>query len=268
MVKPKENSLTRILSDELERRRQRNSRYSIRSFARDLQISARALTDVINNKRQLSRDNLMRVAAHLCMPTLESMPTRSQNPPYYQLHETEEQSIMSRWYNMAVFSLARTKSNRATPTWIARRLGITESQALSAVSRLCRFGLIEIRDNRMLVLKPNFETKTDIPSTVLRKFHGQNLKRAQMSLKRDSVQSRDMTSMTLAFAEKDMKRAKEYLWRFSEKFNKKFESMNGTDVYTLAIQFFPQTIPVSSTSHTNSNEDKRGGQIEFKNQSI
>src|SRR6185312_5868861 len=118
----------------------------------------------------------------------------------------------------------------ANPEWISRRLGISEAQAKRAVNCLCRLGLIEVRADHMVRIKSNFETATDVPSSVIRNIHRQNLKRAQISLERDSVQSRDITSMTLAFSEKDMNRAKEYLWKICEKFSKKFESMNGTDV--------------------------------------
>ncbi len=237
-----EKSLSSILLLELERRREKNPRYSLRSFARDLQLSASVLSDAINNKRQLSRDNLGRVAARLSMPFLMSAPALTSRGAYHKLSTVDEQTMASSWYHYALFGLAQLKSNNASPEWISRRLRITSVQAKRALHCLQRLKLIEVRANRMIPLKQNFESSTDIPSQALRKFHLQNLKRAMESLEQVAISDRDITSMTLAFAEKDMRIAKDYIRKFRRRFTKRFETTNGTDVYTLAVQLFPQTL--------------------------
>ena len=241
MSETTEKSLSAVLLHELQKRREKNPRYSLRSFARDLQLSASVLSDAINNKRRLSRDNLGRVAARLSMPTLMSIPSTQKDTPYHKFSTVEEQQIAYCWYHYALFGLAQLKSNSASPEWISRRLRITAAQAKRALRCLQRLKLIEVRANRMLPLKRNFETSSDIPSAVLRKFHKQNLKRAMESLERNPITDRDITSITVAFAESDMRLAKDYIKKFYYRFCKKFESSNGTDVYTLAVQFFPQT---------------------------
>jgi len=53
------------LNKELEARKLRNARYSMRAFARDLGVSASYLNEVITNKSHFSRDKWEKIAASL-----------------------------------------------------------------------------------------------------------------------------------------------------------------------------------------------------------
>ncbi len=235
-----ENSLGNALLVELRRRQEKNRRYSLRSFARDLRLSPAMLSQVINDNRQLSRATLARIAIVLNLPSLETLAQPAVDMSYHR--PDDEISFVSDWYNTALFCLARLKGTQASPQWISRQLGISIRQAKKSLDNLIRLGLVEILNDQLKASRLNVETTTDIPSETIRGYHRQNLKRAMMSLENEPVERRDITSITLAFAEKDMKQAKEYIRKFSRRFTKKFEVPNATDVYTLAVQFIPATV--------------------------
>ena len=61
----------------------------------------------------------------------------------------------------------------------------------------------------------------------------------------DSLQDRDHTSITMAIKRSDLKRAKELIRffedRFSEELAVKEEQTSGDEVYRLSVSFFPLT---------------------------
>lgn len=238
--KPYVKSLSAILLQELQMRQEKNPRYSLRSFARDLQLSPAMLSLVINDNRRLSREAASRIAARLSLPILETIKERKADEAYQRA--ADEESLLSKWYILALFSLARFKNNSSTPEWIARRLGITPRQASKALNILIRLGLVEITHDRLRPVRHNIETQTDIPSKAIRDYHRQNLKRAIESLDKDVLENREIRSITLACSEKDMRLAKTYILNFTHRFCKKFETANATDVYTLSVQYIPATV--------------------------
>jgi len=54
-----------VLKAELERRRSRNASYSLRAFARDLELSPSRLSRVLNGKEALSRPRAERIGGKL-----------------------------------------------------------------------------------------------------------------------------------------------------------------------------------------------------------
>ncbi len=58
----------KILRDELARRVRQNPHYSLRAFARDLQIVPSRVSESLNNKQGLSRKAAEKIAARLRMP--------------------------------------------------------------------------------------------------------------------------------------------------------------------------------------------------------
>ena len=59
------------LKSELERRLGQNSSYSLRAFARDLQISPGNLSEIVKGKRPLSKKNAQKIAGSLGLNPIE-----------------------------------------------------------------------------------------------------------------------------------------------------------------------------------------------------
>ena len=60
-----------ILQDQLSKRKERNKFYSLRAFARDLGIGSTTLSDVLAQKRQLSKSNIIKISEKLSLSPLE-----------------------------------------------------------------------------------------------------------------------------------------------------------------------------------------------------
>ncbi len=65
---PQEQDFRSFLQDELEKRCKKNPRFSLRAFARTLEVEPSALSKILHGKRALTPKMLMRMASHLGLP--------------------------------------------------------------------------------------------------------------------------------------------------------------------------------------------------------
>jgi len=244
------------LLHQLLRRKAANSNYSLRAFARDLNISVTALSDVLAKKRHLSKKNALKVADKLGLSPEETKHFVSQSSQltndsvdkteYLQIQE-DVFRLMSDWYYFAILNLVTISSNRADSKWIAKRLGISVLEAKSAVSCLKRLGYLAIDKGKLVRTANPIKTTHDVPSSALRSYHKQNLKLAEQSIDRDPVALRDFTSVTLATDPSKLKDAKTLLQRFRVTLTKALQSEHPTQVYTLSLQLFPVSLSIDDT---------------------
>ena len=221
----------------------------MRSFARYLDVSPTTLSQVFNRKRDFSKRNLLKVSERLAFTPSETdsalqelsatFTTRLRDEAFTLLRD-DTFRYLSDWYYFAIHSLASSGKTKADHAWIARRLGLTRPQAQDALDRLERLGLIAIRKNRLHILAGALRTTTDVPSAAARHLQNDHLKLAQQSLETDSVDIRDITSMTFLCQTSRLPKAKAMIKNFRRKLTKHLEGPTaGEEVYVLAVQLFP-----------------------------
>jgi transcriptional regulator with XRE-family HTH domain len=109
-----------ILQAELERRRAANARYSLRSFARDLDIDHSTLSQILRGKRRLTGRNVRAFGRRL----------RLAAPAIAELCALENES--------AVLTVLERPNFQADSRWIATIVGIPLDEVNVAIQRLLR----------------------------------------------------------------------------------------------------------------------------------
>lgn len=237
-----------ILHRELNSRQLDNPLYSARAFAKSLGISKTSLAATLQRNRHLSRKNALKIATRLCfspdetkemLASIKSTAPQIDAPyPSFCLRD-DTFRVIADWYHYAILSLAKMRTNRSSPEWIASRLGISSLDAKTGLDRLKRLGLIECNGFRMRRRVGSLDTTHDVPSSAIRKFHKQNLRLAELSIERDSVAEREITSLTIAFDPKRIERVRSMIRKFRTRMASYLESDNPSRVYNFSIQFFP-----------------------------
>lgn len=244
--------LRQILQNELNRRQSANPRYSLRAYARDLGIGVSCISEVLSGKRRLSPKNIVKVLNLLKLSKAEKdgffeslQGGRNRLEESYMNLFEDEFRLISDWYYLAILSLARMRTNRAEPAWIARRLNISATEAEDALQRLVRLGFIRVENGSMVRLARAVSTTLDIPSAAIRNYHKQTLALAAQSLDTVPVELRDICSVTMPASRKNIRKVKALLLKTRKKVATMLEDPQASDVYTLTIQLFPLT----SVSH-------------------
>jgi transcriptional regulator with XRE-family HTH domain len=240
-----------LLAQEFLRRRNKNQSYSLRGFARDLKLSPAALSEVLNRKRELSKKNLLKICERLGLSPSQRVALLSEkssdssniSDSAFLLLKEDTFQLMSSWYYMAILSLAETQDASADARAIATRLGIKEFEAKEALAALIRLKFIQIVSGCLKRTIQQVTTSSDVPSSAIRKYHSENLKRADESLQRDAVEIRDFSSINMAMDPELLPEAKDMIKKFRRRLSRFLESGKKKEVYTIAIQLFPVSRP-------------------------
>jgi len=251
----------RILYTALETRCAKNPRYSLRAFARDLEISPARLSDVLRGRYGLSVDaanKISKILGHSKSETkhfadlveseharspirrLEAQKRLAAKENTYQQLGLDGFQIISEWYHYAILELLLTEGSKSETAWIAARLSLSRHLVDAALARLKRLGLLEELEDGSLKPGDEFTASPDgIPNEAIKKFHRQILEKAILAIDFQSVQERDISNMILAIDEKDLSEAKDFIRDFRRSFDRRFgRAVTKTHVYNLSIQFF------------------------------
>lgn len=251
------SQVVQILQRELGRRCRLNPRYSLRAFARALEISPANLSLILNRRRSPSKRTIELVLEKLELKASEREAIAGREALKISAEEnidlrTFEQ--ISSWLAYAILSLIKTKGFRADPNWVAKRLGVTAHEVKAVVQSLEAAGILKISKQTSSDLSyPRAQikwirTKTSLRlnnpnSTALtRAFQRQLISRALESMENDPSEARDISSITFAMSADKMAQAKEEIRQFRLRMAALFEEEgSSTDVYNLTVQMVPVT---------------------------
>lgn len=251
-----------ILRQELVARCRSNPRYSLRAFARDLDISPSRLSEILSGKHGLSRSRAEVIGKRLGMNNDEAQCFRDlvlsqhprskilreaarerlasiQQPPAYLELSLDAFRLIGDWYHLAIIELFHIKDFNVSASSIARALGINTDEARDALERLVRIGLISRDGSKFRVNSRDNRTTSDVPSAAIRQAHEQLLRKAIEALYAQTVDERDFGCIEMAFDPARMAEAKEAIRRFRRDFDKKFgHDASAAAVFCFATQFF------------------------------
>ncbi len=245
-----------------------NPRYSMRAFAKSLDLAPARLSLVLAGKQGLSRTSALAISNKLELAAREKeffiasaiatdgrsrservraqgvLQTLATGPAAQVALEEHEFALIADWQHFAVLELMQTKGFRGDPTWIARRLGLTKFEVTQTLARLEELGYIAREDSGIRLIKSDVTTTKDVPSEAIRKFNRQILDKAKTAITMQSVLERDVSTLTVGIRKRDLPKYKELIKNFRREFNAiatATPSSARDEVYVLSAQFFKLT---------------------------
>lgn len=250
--------LENLLAEKIKK----NPQFSLRAFARMVDVSPAVLSRILSGKRKLTFNLATRIADALHLgpierETLYSFFTGAESEKSEtDLHEKELSidcfNAMKEWYHYGITQLLFIETFNEDPKWIAKMLSISELEAKMAIDRLLRLEILDRDENGKLYrTSTHLSTSTDIASAGIRHFQKQILEKSIESLERDDLLERDITSITIAINEDRIPEAKKEIMRFRKKMAEFLAEGEKTRVYNLGVHL----IPLSKSTHGESNEN-------------
>lgn len=243
-------TFSEMLKSELQDRQKRNPNFSVRAFARWLEISPAQLSQLMSGKRRVSVTMGYKIVEKLGLSPLErqslmtSLPgwveTKKDSARVRQLQE-DHFRLISDWYHFAILSLTRLPRAEGQPLWVSSQLGISIETAREAMDRLVRLGLLQLSPTFQQVGDP-LNVNSEDPSPAIRKFHKQVLQLAAEKIDTTENQYKDFQGVTLAIDRKKIPIAKKIIDEALNKITETLESGTSNDVYSCSIQLFPLTV--------------------------
>lgn len=247
---------------ELDRRKSKNPRQSLRSFARFLKIDAGTLSRILTKKHIPSAALAARLIELLqltpqeeehfyrSVQALSEIRRLQKNSQRYRKKDDapetpvvvplEKVALMTDWYTQALLELVNDPKFQPSPEWIAEQLGIDVPKAREAFEQLQKTGLIVEehgvyrKTGAHMVFAPHVMTHEH-----LRKGLAQFMAKAQRSLENDPPEERIMANYTAMIDPAMLPVAKQMLNEFITHLCKHLETGNERRLYNLVLGFYP-----------------------------
>jgi uncharacterized protein (TIGR02147 family) len=192
----KQNEITfqKYLKTAFEKRCAKNASYSLRAFARDLNVPVANLSKALNGTRGFSEKTLDQISKKLSLSSDENLFLKSlckkefskskkakadaidklKQAFLYQVQLTDEKvSLVSDWYHLAIMALIDTRDFNSDHNWIAERLGLHKKVVDQAIERLLAIEALKIENDSYISTGHFFVDPKGIPSRAVREFHHQ-----------------------------------------------------------------------------------------------
>lgn len=246
------------IKEVLSLKQRQNPHYSLRAYARDLGVHPATLSQVIKGNRPLPLKNASEVVLKLNLGPkektlfLESLYQSKTSLDQIKINFSEERvmldeshyKVLAEWEHYAVLTLFDLSDFNPTPKAIARSLNLTANRTEVVLTNLSAAGLVAQDKNGKLAKAQTFvRTTEDIQSAAIRDSHKETLEMGKNKLDEVDMILRDFSSTTVAVDLEKLTEAKTIIREFRQKMSALLRDGNKTDVYQLAIQFYPLTNP-------------------------
>ena len=253
-----------ILNEYFLIRKEMNTNYSLRSFAKDLDMPSSNLSSVLKRKQGLSKETAFKIAQKLRIKGHEkdkfidlvlASDARSKKEKILASGRLKKQELLdkkelqedyfkliSEWYYYAILELVTIDEFTSDHSWISKELGISIKECEQAMNRLVRLGLLSCKAGIYNSTGAQLDTTYDTPSFYIKKHNAQILSKATESIVSQDIDQRELSTLTIAINDEDIGFAKKRIREFRNELDKELmertKKSGANKVYTLAIQFF------------------------------
>ena len=247
-------SIPEFLNSELRRRIQSNSQYSLRAFAKSLNMSPGAVSEILRGQRQLGPKAVDKVAKavglnnsetkflhELAMSQRVQFEERSGDQASTKLLEEDVFSLVSEWYHFAILNLIDVEGFCWQAGWISNRLGITKIQASLAMELLEKLEIVTLKGDRVIADASHVTSTNEIPSQAIKNYHRQMLSKAAEALESQGIGERDVSGIGFAVDPRRIPKLKREIMAFQDEVLEKYSSGKKSEVYFLEMALFRLT---------------------------
>ncbi len=252
-----------FLQDLFSSRKAKNPRYSLRSFAKSLEMAPSTISVLLKHRQELTIQSgtlmsrklgfsvlerqlfldLIRLRKSLDLADAAHIRARIGKAKLEIEAKTVQDEwlfIIKEWYHIALIELTRLEDFCQRDEWIAPRLGINLLEVAPAIARLKKIGMLEERNGRLQASNNFMTTSHGVPSKVIRSLHRQILSLAQRSLQKHSVSVRDNSFIVFATSKEKVASCRDRLQAFRREMMQEMENCPQKDtVYCLSLNLFP-----------------------------
>lgn len=246
-----QRDFSELLRRQFSSKKKRNSRFSVRSYAKQLEVAPSVMSELLSSKKKdwalssvraieiLDKMQISRAVRGRMLLKMGQDPAIKRES---EILSDEACKYLLDWrYNGVLLSLD-LPTPFSLPELICGRFGLKPSELDQIIKSLHVLGLVE-KDTKTKVWrrKPGFWfSADDVPNAVLHQHHHNQLKLAQDALSKLPLEQRDFTSMSFVGSMNRIKLLKEEIRKFYERAMLIMDAEEtNTDVFRISVNLFP-----------------------------
>jgi uncharacterized protein (TIGR02147 family) len=256
-----------FLLDYVATRKEENPRFSLRKWAKEMEMPAHSLLIMILQGRRaltLRQAPFLAKGLNLTSPEklyfqaliqFENAPTEEEkdlcrlwlsdlNPGgNYRVREIDEYIVIAHWVHMAILAMTDLKNFTGTAEEIHERLNgqVNLLEVRAALERLKSLGLTKFENGKMLCTYQRVTSRDDVLNRGAREHAKQVAKLAAERIDNIPIDRREFQSFALSVPDSKIKLAKEMIRKFRTQFTDAMDVEPGDSVFQMNIHFFQLT---------------------------
>lgn len=249
--------------------KEKNPNYSMRSFAKNLDLSPSFISMLFNKKRQLDVRTAEVVAEKLNMTaddkehflSLVEYQTAKGELQKTNLFKKIQNAVpndtvekltpynikldalikISKWYYNAILAFLTLHNENKSTKNISKRLGLEMYEAEEALERLKRLNLVHKVSGQWQSSNEYFEVKS-APSAAVRNYQKTILEKAMIAVDEQKFEERDISSLVFTLDPNKLPLARQMISDFQDQLATTLGGPSAREVYQCSIQLFKSTI--------------------------
>lgn len=262
-------SFRQFLQAELARRCARNKQYSLRAFAKFLQLDHSTLSQLLRGKRRLTERFIRRCGMRLGLDAdaveefvrAEQHAATSDDMALGEVRRlaSDTASLVADWEHYAILEMVRLREFRPDSRWIARVLGLTVDEVNVALQRLLRLGLLTMDESDQWTDRTGDSTASirGFTQAALQRLVHQSREKLLETVGRPNSSRSVFSETTLGVPADRVAEIADRIERFRREIHSLVQKAGPPDeVYRLEISFVPltQVNPIEENHGTTGDE--------------
>jgi len=244
--------IRKLLKDELYSRIENNPSYSLRAFARDLNIDHGTLSQIISGKRTLTLRNYLRMEPSLSITEEQKKSLRQEVCNEYSdftTYDDQQITTLNKWYHTAILELMDTVDFQSCPQWMAEKLGLRLEEVEEALQLLSNLDMIRQKGGRWYPTENNTSTlkgtqmeNLDL-AAIVQDVQAQTFQKQIEAFETNPYELMSHYGLTFCLSPDDLPRFREKMLALLREINRMAdaETSKKEEVYRLNISLFPYT---------------------------
>ena len=252
--------IVEILGQGFERKKLKNSQYSLRALARHLNCSPSLVHHYFNGRRRLNVEWAQKLSEVLELSKKEEkqimqeivLEMTGENPFHlglevYYLDEKYDANLLllTKWYFIPLMERLTLKDRSQDFSVVAQEFNLTEEEVENAVTLLEATGHLYMSEGRLEKKNVHFQIKAKEKATYIRDFQLMMIEKVLEEIKTKTTdkdcEKRSIEGVTLTIPESKTNEAQQLISTFINDFIGKMEdsSLPEQKIYQLNLQFLP-----------------------------
>ncbi len=219
------------LKNEFVIRTNSNPRYSLRAFARDLEVSPSLLCEVMKGKRSFSQKVNEKIANKLGWSLSR-----------HTVHKSSDEIKALSWLHLSILELSETEKLKNDPAEIAYFFGCPEKAVAFAIETLISKDLLSVQRGFLVPTPNRLFFGSDVASHEIRRFHKEFMQLGQLRMEMTDYDERELSSSILSLSKTQVQELRKRVRATVAEFCKlSRQDPTENEVYGFSVQLFKIT---------------------------
>lgn len=258
---------TELLNAIFTDKKNKNKKYSLRAWAKKLDVTAMTLSRAMRGLTPCSKKVLANIAKELKLSEKQSQYFYLLNELQYAREPQEKEyfrallkslsplkntifysldtfKVIAEWYHGAILEMTSLKDFKDDPDYIAKRLGhnLSAKTVSYAIERLCALGLLKRTQLGLKAVRGEQLKTGDLgTSLIVKRYHSQFLELAQKALYEQSTDEQRFFGTTLTIKKKSIPQLNDLVDEFHKKVCDLMATDTGDETYQINVNYFRLT---------------------------